>query len=248
MLKIYNGHAAIHGELYGQINRFIGDKAAIQIQEIIKNVNLSTHNTFVTVIMAILLLIVASGLFSEIQDSINYIWGIKSKPKRGLIRFVMNRLMAFFMIGAAGLLLLAGLVANSLMDLLNKHLLIFLLPQTFHLYYFLNLILLFLLTTILVVIIFKTLPDGKIVFKDCMLGASFTAVLFTAGKFLIGTYLSSSTINSVYGAAGSVILILAWIYYSAIILYFGAEFTKVYSRTYGKKITPNEYTVLHINR
>lgn len=241
---MYYGRAAIKGELYEQIKGFIGEKAAMQIQEIIKNVNLSPHNTFVTIISVIILVIAASGIFSEIQDSINYIWGIKSKPKRGLMRFIMNRLMSFLMIAAAGFLLLVSLVTNSLMDILNRKLLIYLLPETFHLYYFLNILVVFLLTTLLILLIFKTLPDGKIAFRDCLLGASFTAVLFIMGKFAIGAYLVSSNISSVYSTAGSVILILAWIYYSAIILYFGAEFIKVYSKMCGKKIIPNEYTVL----
>jgi len=243
---LYYGKAAIRGELFGQIKGFMGDKAAIQIQEIIKNVNLSPHNTFVTIIGVIILVFAASGVFSEIQDSINYIWGIKTKAKRGLMRFVINRLMSFLMIVAAGFLLLVSLVANSLMDILNEKLLVFILPENFHLYYLLNVILLFLLTTLLIILIFKTLPDGKIAFRDCLVGAAVTSVLFMLGKFLIGAYLSNSSIGSIYSTAGSIILILAWIYYSAIILYFGAEFTKVYAKMYGKKITPNEYTILHV--
>lgn len=241
---LYFGPQAIQGELYGQIKGLVGGPAALQIQEIIKNVNLSAHSTVTAIIGVIILVIGASGVFAEIQDSINYIWGIKSKPKRGFIRFVVNRLMSFSMIATVGFLLLVSLVISSLMEILNKKLLIHLPPDTIYLYYVLNLVILFLIITLLFVVIFKILPDGKIAFRDCILGASFTAVLFMGGKFAIGAYLGSSNIATVYGSAGSIILILAWIYYTAIILYFGAEFTKVYSKIYGRKIIPNKYTVL----
>jgi membrane protein len=106
-----------------------------------------------------------------------------------------------------------------------------------------NIIVIFAIITLLFTIIFKTLPDGKIALKDCLIGASFTAFLFMIGKFAIGYYLGNYNFASVYGAAGSVIIILVWVYYSAIILYFGAEFTKVYALTHGQKIIPNNYTV-----
>ncbi len=242
--SLYFGTQAIQGELYGQIKDLVGSEAAIQIQEMVKNVNLSEHTTIATIIGVIVLVIGASGIFSEIQDSINYVWGIKAKPKRGLIRFVMNRVMSFSMIASVGFLLLVGLIISSLMELLDKRLQVHFSSESVYLFYALNIVSLFILITLLFIIIFKILPDGKISFRDCILGASFTAILFMGGKFLIGAYLGSSAMATIYGSAGSLVIILAWIYYSAIILYFGAEFTKVYSKTYGKKIIPNEYTVL----
>jgi membrane protein len=241
---IYYGKAAISGDLYAQIKGFVGDKAALQIQELIKNVNLSTHNVFARTIGIIILIIVASGMFSEIQDSVDYIWSIKTKPKHGLRRFLVNHLMSFIMIGCAGLLLLTSVIAASVMDIQSEKLTIFYSQGTIDLYYGFNIILLFLFTTLFLFVIFKTLPDGKIGFRDCLIGASFTAVLFMIGKFLIGAYFSNTTMDSAYSTAGAVIIILAWVYYSAIILYFGAEFTKVYSNTYGGKIIPNKFTTL----
>ncbi len=242
--SLYFGTQAIQGELYGQIKDLVGSEAAIQIQEMVKNVNLTEHTTIATIIGIVVLVIGASGIFSEIQDSINYVWGIKAKPKRGLIRFVVNRIMSFSMIASVGFLLLVGLILSSLMELLNKRLQAHFSSESVYLFYFLNIFSLIILITLLFLIIFKILPDGKISIRDCLLGASFTAILFMGGKFLIGAYLGSSAMASIYGSAGSIVIILAWIYYSAIILYFGAEFTKVYSKTYGKKIIPNEYTVL----
>jgi membrane protein len=242
--SLYFGTQAIQGELYGQIKDLVGSQAAIQIQEMVKNVNLSEHTTFATIISIIVLVIGASGIFSEIQDSINYVWGIKAKPKRGLIRFFINRLMSFSMIASVGFLLLVGLIISSLTEVLNKKLQTHFSSESVYFFYFLNVFFLFILITLLFIIIFKILPDGKISFRDCFLGAAFTAILFMIGKFLIGAYLGSSAMTSIYGSAGSIVIILAWVYYSAIILYFGAEFTKVYSKIYGKKIVPNEYTVL----
>ncbi len=238
------GAEAVRGEIFGQINGLVGNDAALQIQETIKNVKLSHASTFATILSAVILLIGASGVFVEIQDSINYIWGIKAKPKRGLVKFLKNRLMSFSMIGSVGFLLMVGLIVNSLMDVLNNRLEKIFPVDMIYLFYTMNLLLVFLIITLLFTVIFKTLPDGKIAWKDSVIGAGFTAFLFMIGKFAIGAYLGNSAQDDIYGAAGSIILILIWVYYSAIILYFGAEFTKVYAHKHGMKIIPNDYSVL----
>ena len=214
----------------------------MQIQEIIKNVKLSNSSVFAAAIGIVILLIGASSVFAEIQVSVNYIWGIKAKPKHGLIKFLYNRLMSFSMIGSLGFLLLVGLIINAIIDILNKRLAIFVPLDSIILLLILNTLIGYIIITLLFTFIFKTLPDGKIAFRDCIIGASFTAFLFMIGKFAISFYLGRYDIASVYGAAGSIILIFAWVYYSAIILYFGAEFTSVYAQTYGQKIIPNEYS------
>ena len=243
MSGIFFGDDAVRGHIFGQINGLVGNTAALQIQETLKNVKLSNSNVFVTTIGVIVLFIGASGVFSEIQDSINYIWGIKARPKRGLIKFLYNRLMSFSMIGSVSFLLLVGLIINSIMDILNKRLAAYFPQDSVFLFYVFNMLIVFLIITLLFTLIFKTLPDGKISLRDCTIGASFTAILFMVGKFGIGFYLGRYNIASVYGAAGSIILILVWVYYSAIILYFGAEFTNVYANTHGHKIIPNDYSV-----
>ena len=213
---VFFGPEAVRGELFGQINGLVGNEAAMQIQETIKNVKLSTSSTFATVIGVIILIVGASG-----QDSINLIWGIQAKPKRGLVKFIKNRVVSFSMIGSVGFLLMVGLIVNSLMDLLNQRLAAYFPKDTVYLFYVLNILIVFFIIALLFTVIFKTLPDGKVALRDCIIGASFTAFLFMVG-----------------------ILILIWVYYSAIILYFGAEFTKVYALNHGNKITPNEYSVL----
>ncbi len=240
---IFFGAEAVRGEIFGQINGLVGNDAALQIQEMIKKVELSNSSNYAQTIGIVVLLIGASGVFAEIQDSINYIWGLRAKPKRGLIKYIYNRLMSFSMIGSVGFLLLVSLIANSLIDIFSKRLEAFLPENTVILFYVINLMVMFSIITLLFCIIFRTLPDGKIARRDCLIGAGVTAVLFMIGKFLIGFYLGSYNIASIYGAAGSIIIILVWVYYSAIILYFGAVFTKVYAYKYGQKIIPNAYSV-----
>ncbi|BFM44435.1 YihY/virulence factor BrkB family protein [Flavobacterium sp. CFS9] len=237
------GEEAVTGELYGQINRLVGNDAAIQIQDAIKNVQLSDSNVFVTIFGVVMLLIGASGVFAEIQSSINFIWGLRAKPNKGLKKFIQNRIMSFSMIVSVGFLMLVSLMLNAVLDVLNARLKLYLADSTVYLFYIINLIIVLGSITLLFAIIFRTLPDGIIKWRDAFIGAGCTAILFMIGKFAIGFYLGNSTIASVYGAAGSVIIILVWVYYSAIILYFGAEFTKVYAKTYGGKIAPNGYSV-----
>lgn len=241
---IFLGKDAASGKIFGQINEIVGNEAALQIQNIIKNVNLHSDNGFAATIGIITLLISASGVFGEIQSSINHIWGLKAKPKRGFVKFLKNRLMSFSMIGCMGFLFLVSLLINSVTDLLSDRLSAKFPEFTVNAFYVVNLSLVFIIITILFSVIFHTLPDGRVSLKDTLVGSSITAGLFMVGKFAIGTYLSHSKISTTYGAAGSVVLILVWVYYSAIILYFGAEFTKVYTRQKGKKIIPNYYAVL----
>lgn len=240
---VFFGEEAVTGELYGQINGLVGNGAASQIQEAIKNVQLSGDNVFATVFGVVMLLIGASGVFAEIQSSINFIWGLRAKPDKGVKKFIQNRLMSFSMIVSVGFLMLVSLFISTTLDLLSTRLKVYFPESTVYLFYVINIIIVLASISTLFAIIFRTLPDGKIRWKDAFIGSGVTAILFMIGKFAIGLYLGNSTVASVYGAAGSVIIILVWVYYSAIILYFGAEFTKVYAKSYGGKIYPNEYSV-----
>lgn len=240
---VFFGPDAVKGELYGQINKLVGPAAAMQIQEAIKNVALSHDNALATTIGVISLLLGASGVFSEIQDSINMIWGIKAKPNRGLRKFILNRLVSFSMVVVMGFLLLVSLLINAIVDLFSQQFQKILPGITGMTFSIVNYLVLVSLITSLFVIIFRTLPDGKVALKDTIIGSLFTTTFFMFGKFAIGAYLGHSKIISTYGAAGSVILILLWVYYSSLILYFGAEFTKVYAFKYGKKIIPSDYAV-----
>ena len=238
---LFFGEKAVRGEVFGQINELVGSRVATGIQQIIKSVKPSKDTSVASVIGIIFLVITASGVFAEIKASINIMWGIKSKSKRNLMKIITRYLMAFTAVGLTGLLLLVGLVINSLMDVLNNRLILYLPGFDINFYYIVNLIILFVLLIILFIAVFRLLNDGKPALRDCLTGAIFTAVLFMIGKFTIGTYFDHLAGSSIYGAFGTLMVILTWIYYSSIILYMGVAFTGVYAHAYGNGIKPGEH-------
>jgi membrane protein len=244
LCSIFYGREAIEGRVYNELNEFIGKTAALQIQEVIKNTSASRNNIIATVIGLVTLIVGATGVFSEIQDSINMIWGIKVVPKRGWLKLLMNRVLSFSMVISIGFLLMVSLLINAVVTAFGDKLAYYFPDLTLYLFHLVNYLLTFGIITLLFAIIFKVLPDAKIKWKDVTVGAIFTAFLFIIGKLAITFYLGKSTLGVAYGAAGSIIIILIWVYYSSIILYFGAEFTQVYARKHGGEITPTGYAVL----
>ncbi|WP_090677664.1 YihY/virulence factor BrkB family protein [Myroides guanonis] len=228
---------------YSQITDLIGENTAIELQAAMEKVTVNREGILPTVIGVGFLLFSASGVFAEIQSSINYMWGFAARPNKSIIRLVKNRLLSFAMIASVGFVLLVSLMLNSIVSLFYNYLASFFAEETLHLVNILNNILVFSIITLLFALIFKTLPNGKIRWKDTFVGAAFTAILFMIGKFGIGLYLGTTAQSSLYGAAGSIIIMLIWVYYSAMILYFGAEFTKNYALLYGEKIKPGDYSV-----
>ena len=243
LCEVFLGKEAIEGSIYGQINTLVGNEAALQIQQMIKNAALSGDSTWATAVGIITLIIGATSVFGEIQDSINFIWQLKAKPKNGLLKIVINRLLSFSMVISLGFILLVSLALNGLIELFSNQLARLFPEVTVILLYVINLALTFGVIALLFGIIFKVLPDARVKWKHVIAGAITTAILFMIGKFAIGFYLGASKVGSAYGAAGSIVIILLWVYYSAIILYFGAEFTQVYVQFHGEQIRPNEYAV-----
>jgi membrane protein len=242
---IFYGRKAIEGTLYNQISGFIGIEAAMQIQQTIRSSALSNNGNFAMLVGIITLLIGATSMFSEIQDSINYIWKLKAKPRKGkgLLKIIINRLLSFSIVVSLGFLMLVSLLINGIMDALIYKLVQVFPSVTVIIAYIFNILLTYGITTLLFVMIFKILPDAQIEWKHVRLGTMITALLFMGGKFLIGYYLGHSKLSSVYGTAGSSIVMLLWVYYSAMILYFGAVFTHVYAVQTGSNIFPNSYAV-----
>ncbi|HEY8915216.1 MAG TPA: YihY/virulence factor BrkB family protein [Chitinophaga sp.] len=242
---LFLGRDAIEGTLYSQIKGLVGSEAAIQVQQMIRNASLSQDMSWATIVGFVTLFIGATGVFAEIQDSINTIWRLKSKPKKGkgLVRMIMNRLQSFSLVISMGFILLVSLVVNGIIEIFNKHL-ANLFPQVgMVVIYLVNWAITFAVITALFAVIFKVLPDARIRWRDVIVGSVATAILFMLGKFAIGFYLGASKVGSTYGAAGSIVIILLWVYYSAAILYFGAEFTRVYVQHFGARIYPNDYAV-----
>lgn len=238
------GKEAIQGEIYGQIDGLVGKEAALQIQDLIKNSQLSDKTFVAKIIGIVTLLIGATGIFVEVQDSINFIWSIKAKPQKGWLKYLSNRFLSFALIGSLGFILLVSLALNALLDIIFERIMRILPDVTAYLVYAANIVLVVGVISLLFAIIFKVLPDGKLGWKEAFVGAAFTSVLFLVGKFAIGLYLQATNVATSYGSASSLIILLLWVYYSSVILYFGAEFTKVYANLFGTKIIPNKYAVL----
>lgn len=237
----YGGKA--QGTVYNQLNGLLGADAASQIQQIIESGSLSGKSTVTAIIGAITLLIGATGVFAEIQDSINSIWNLKPKPKKGWVKMLVNRLLSFSVVIGLGFVLMVSLVINGAIEYLMDRLSARFPDLAVIVVYILNLLITFIVISSLFAIIFKVLPDAIIKWKDVMIGAMATAVLFMIGKFGITFYITSANVGGTYGAAGSLVALLLWVYYSSVILYFGAEFTKMYAAEYGSNIHPNHYAV-----
>ena len=243
LADIFWGRAAVEGTVYGQIQGLVGSEAALQIQEIIKNASLDGKSRTAGIIGIITLIIGATTVFAEIQDSINTIWGLKTKAERGWLRMIINRLLSFSIVISLGFLLLVSLIINGLLEALTNELSRIFPDMTLTIVYIANIVITLLVTSFLFAIIFKVLPDAKIHWRDVAVGSVVTAILFMLSKFAITFYIGRSNISSAYGTAGSLVVLLLWVYFAAIILYFGAEFTKAYATEYGTLIRPSQYAV-----
>jgi membrane protein len=248
LLGFFYKKADITAKIFYQLGNLVGQAGAEQLRSILDNIGKQSHNTLYGIIGVAVLIFGATGIFTEIQGSINYIWSIKAKPKRSWLKYLTDRLLSFSLIIGIGFLLLVTLFINVIIDAFTSRLQDYLGIVNIILIKGINIVLLFAVVTFLFAVIYKVLPDAKIYWKDAFVGAAFTGILFLIGKFLIGYYLGSSAGANTYGAAASVILLLSWVYYSSMILYFGAEFTKVYAMKWGKGITIYETAVYIIKR
>lgn len=240
---IFLGQDAAQGKIYDQLSNFIGSNAASQLQTMIQNASLSGKSKLAAIIGIATLIVGATTVFAQIQDTINYIWGIKPKPKKSWLNFLKNRFLSFSVIIGLAFLLLVSLTLSTLIDgfsdALKAHF-----PQiTVVFLYIINTLITLIVTALIFGAIFKVLPDAKIRWKDVLTGAITTAVLFMLAKFGISFYISKSNVGTTYGAAGSLVILLLWVYFSAMILYFGAEFTKAYAVEFGAEIRPDDYAV-----
>ena len=242
--SIFFGRKAVEGAIYSQIQSFVGSDTAVQLQQIIKNATISGAGNVAIVIGVVTLIIGATSIFAEVQDSINSIWELKAKPDLGLWPLVKDRLLSFGVIGSLGFLLLVSLGISALVEGLSNRLQHFMPSITVVMIYIFNLMIAFGITVALFAVIFKVLPDAEIRWNDVWAGSITTALLFILGKFAIAFYISKSKIGSTYGTAGALIILLVWIYYSSMILYFGAVFTKAWAVKYRKGIKPSSYAVV----
>lgn len=242
-------------KFFTEITELVGKDAAMQIQGFVEHANKTGQSTLGLIIGIGTLIIGSTAIFIEIQDSINMIWKVKAIPKKGWLKMLTNRLLSFSLIVSMGFLLLVSLVINSvvvglgdkLVSLISQSEIEDVIPVANDtmalLIYILNNVITIAAVTAVFTVIFKVLPDVNIKWKSAIIGALFTALLFSLGKYLIGIYIEKGSTVSAFGAAGSIIVILLWIYYTSIILYFGAEFTQAYAEKYDGGIEPSKYAV-----
>jgi membrane protein len=244
LCSLFYGREAIEGAVYVHLQGFVGTESAVQMQQIVKNAAISSSGTVAIIFGVVMLILGATSIFGEVQDSINSIWCLKAKPNLGLKLFIKNRLISFGMLASLGFLLMVSLVISAIIDVLGKEIQQYMPHITVFVIYIINLILLLGISTILFAIIFKVLPDATVKWKDVWAGSITTAVLFNLGKYLISFYINKANVGSTYGTAGSFVIFLIWIYFSSLILYFGAEFTKAWAIKYRQGISASPYAIV----
>lgn len=231
------GEDAARRQVFDELQRLIGQQGGEALEAVAVASRQSGDGWWATLVALGTLFLGATGVFAQLQDSLNTVWNLRRKPGRQISRFVKARLISFAMVLGVGFILLVSLVINAGLAALGKYL-SGLIPGQELLWQIINLLVSIGVVTLLFAMIFKVLPDATIAWRDVWVGALLTAVLFSVGKSLLSLYLGKSSVASVYGAAGSLVVILMWVYYSAQILLFGAEFTRLYAIRYGSKVKP----------
>jgi membrane protein len=236
------GEEAARGQIADQIGAVVGSQAGESVEAIAKNARAPETGVVSTIIGLIVLLFGASGVFGELQTSLNAIWEVKPKPGRGLLGVIKDRFFSFAMVLGVAFLLMVSLVVSAGLAAAG----VFFesaLPGGEALWAVINFALSLGIITVLFALIFKVVPDAQIRWRDVWVGALVTAALFSIGKLLLGLYLGKSSFTSSYGAAGSVVALIVWVYYSSQIVFMGAEFTQVYARRFGSRIEPSKDAV-----
>ncbi len=239
----FYGEDAITRRISSEIEDMIGGNTAKDIEAIIANASVHQDFTFASLVGIATLVFGATGVFYQLQQTLNQIWEVKPQPKRKILKMIVDRIFSFGLILAVGFLLLVSLVLSALLTLLSDWV-AFYFSATFNiLFRFLDFALSLGVITFLFAAIFKFLPDAKVPWRDVWVGAFVTALLFVLAKFGLGFYFGHSNPASAYGAAGTIILIMLWVSYAGLILLFGAEFTRVYADAKGERIRPSVFAV-----
>lgn len=228
------GREAAQGQIFGELRGVFGPQAAAGVQEMVKSAAKPKSGTIATVVGIVTLLFGAAGVFGQLKEALNTIWNVEPRKTSGIMVILKDRFLSFAMVLGTGFLLLVSLVIDSVVAAAG-HFVGSRLPGGEALWQGVQLVVSLGVVTLLFALIFRFLPDVRPAWRDVWLGAAFTAVLFVIGKFALGLYLGKSALGSIYGAAGSLVVLLLWVYYSAQILFFGAELTQVYARTHAKE-------------
>jgi membrane protein len=239
IVGLFFGSAAAENYIVGAIAGIMGEESAKAVQQTVHNANQQAGGVGATTVGVILLLLGAGAVLGQLQQSLNRIWDVTTKPDAGWWAFIRARFLSYAMLLAIGFLLLVSLIVTTVLSAISKYL-GDLLPALTIVWPFVDFSASFILVTALFAMIYKILPDVHITWRDVAIGAALTSALFSVGKFLIGLYLGRSSVAAIYGAAGSVVTILLWVYYSGVIFFFGAEITQIYAKEYGSGLRPTE--------
>ena len=234
------GREAAQNQIVETLQGMIGQESATTVQEMIQASNEKPKTGMIsTIIGFVALLFGAGGVVGQLQTSLNKIWEVTPKPGQGIWGFIRQRFFSFAMVLSIGFLLLVSLVVTAVLSSFTGMLSSLLGDATF-VAHAIDIVVSFGFVTLLFALIYKYVPDVEIEWRDVWVGAALTAILFTVGKYLIGLYIGTSGVSSTFGAAGSLITILVWVYYSSLIFFLGAEFTRVYATQYGSGVAPAE--------
>lgn len=231
MAGIFLGQEAARGQISGELGKIFGAQMAKSLEQMIEAAAKPRSGTLATIVGIITLFLGAAGVFGQLKDALNTIWNVEPKPAGGIRGFVMKRFLSMAMVLGIGFLLLVSLVFDAMVAAMGDYLHRFIGGEA--LLHAIGFIVSFAISVVLFAAIFRMLPDLKIAWRDVWFGAIFTALLFALGKWALGLYLGKAAVGSAYGAAGSLVILLVWVYWSAQILFFGAECTQVYARSFG---------------
>lgn len=235
------GKDAAQGQISEQISNTIGQQAAEQVQTMVANTSEMGNSTIAIIIGVATLLFGATGVFYQLQQTLNKVWEVEPKPDAGITKLALDRATSLGVILAIGFLLLIFMVITAALNLLNDWIQRQLPDFLVYIFYVVDVLISLGVITLLFALIYKVLPDAKVGWQSVWVGAFVTAILFTIGKFALGIYFNKADPASAFGVAGSIILIMLWVNYSALILIFGAEFTQVYARRSGHRIEPSSH-------
>jgi len=231
---LFFGREAAEGQIVYQIRDLIGPQGAEVIQGMLQSAAKPASGITASLIGVVVLFFGASAVFGELRDALNTIWGVKADSNAGFMQVVRSRLFSFAMVFAIGFLLMVSLLLSAWLAAAGKYF-SGLLPMPEPALQLINIVIGFIATTVLFAMIYRFVPDIEIAWTDIWIGAAVTSLLFSLGKFLIGVYLGKASIGSAYGAAGSLVILLAWVYYSAQVFFMGAEFTHLFAERYGSR-------------
>lgn len=237
------GEAAVEGEIADQISESLGENAANDIQRILAQASETEDNTWQNIFGIATLIFGSTGVFYHLQKSLNRIWDVKAEPEMGLKKLVIDRAFSLGMVLAIGFLLLISLALSSMLSVLSGWIVSNLPDFTIYLFYVINYALSLVIVTVLFALIYKYLPDVEITWKVVWVGATVTAVLFLLSEIALSIYFGNVEVGSLYGSAGSLVVMMLWVAYSCMILFFGASFTQVYARRYATDLRPSEHAV-----